>query len=490
MAPPMENFPLPIELREEIYSYLLHLDTERDIAQESVYSKQFFRFDTAIFRVNKRIHEEAARCFGRIDPFVLIRVGSWEVMQHLEESGARVYAAEKVLYVPSVAYTIELSDSEINWWGHTSLMDDRQSILILESDVSKLWTVLRGGTFGMPSDCVHVISKPGDDLELAVSGESLPTPAVRIWAHDSKYVALNADRKQTFLASACDTLGDYFNLSFYGFDHEAGKPLIRTAPTIIWPLAFEWNKFDAVMSMKLEADGFIAAGNFEEARRILYYASSRGHDLVFWADPDGLSGQVGSRESAGLVWPAMSALQYDIELSMALLEFRRDGLSISYGPDASSIRPGLEHFLVIDQLCRYAGSSGGDALIRGIVRLEALPTSVEIRHDIACIRHILYTQIPENFAEAFKGVFSPHVFPFKIINTVPDQGRRLHGRPDGLVGWQDTIHLAQFTKEDKEAVVHFQKEHGLRVTNFEVDGPKGAEGSPDGKSQDQEENQD
>ncbi|KJX92540.1 hypothetical protein TI39_contig5841g00009 [Zymoseptoria brevis] len=156
MAPPMENLPLPIELKEEIYSYLLQPDTERDIAQESVYGKPFFRFDTAIMRVNKRIGADASRYFGTINSFVLISSGSRELKRQLEDLGACIYAAQKVAYVPCVAYTIELSDTEIMWWTASGYMAERMSILILERDMSKLWTILRGGTFHMPSDCVHI----------------------------------------------------------------------------------------------------------------------------------------------------------------------------------------------------------------------------------------------------------------------------------------------------------------------------------------------
>jgi hypothetical protein len=73
------NFPLPRELRDHIYGYLLHSDYTRVVRErttgpangEGPFSRQAYKFHTNILAVNKVIHHETEEYLYKNNVFVV-----------------------------------------------------------------------------------------------------------------------------------------------------------------------------------------------------------------------------------------------------------------------------------------------------------------------------------------------------------------------------------------------------------------------------------
>jgi hypothetical protein len=300
-----------------------------------------------------------------------------------------------------VAYGVEFFQPPVFFCGGSQdhhFTRESHTVIILERDLAKIWMMVRGGTYAMPKDCVHVRSGQGKELVIEVStdddAERIPT--VRVWAFRNKSVGLSAERKQAFFDSACAAFSKFYDVSYHGFDGiDKGSLQMSKPATMIWPLAFEWHKFDTLLALKQEADSLALAGTSKkllEALILYEYAQYCSNDY-FRSGPS-------FRKYAKLVRPAMRALHFDIRFSLALTRLRA---GIGYYEAAGVLRPEtgnqlslvatrFDHFVVMNDLCGTVGPPSAAVLNGALEQLQNLSPSDEILHDIKYLRGLINVQ--------------------------------------------------------------------------------------------------
>ncbi|SMY23057.1 unnamed protein product [Zymoseptoria tritici ST99CH_1A5] len=431
-----------------------------------------YHFHTAILRVNKGIGTDAARYLHEQNSF--IRISSFgspgNIFSHLAEVGARIVAIRHVDGASCIAYEIHVSspsNGEIDHfpvfrnhpraWNHGSV----KLVLILERDISKLWTTIRMANEFAPPDCVRVRSGRGEKLKL--SGCALPRSVCKDLEHDhshdaplvkirASHVACDASdgyRRTAFFQTACRALGGFFDVRLLDFGHGLPERPMRTpSVTLIWPSAFEWSRFDRLLALKLEADELVVAGKLWTALPKYQYAANLGIDWFDRRERYGID-SITDQESR--------FLQFDLTMSVALLRFHLDGVPFDIDDYTEDVD------VYDDVYVRWRPTPH----VSGILAHYLIITSLLFGDPLAVLDSGEYDDSLGPLYHIFKGDLSFARFPFEIMNTISDQGRN-HGRPKGLVGWQDTQHLAELTEKEKKAINAYQRDHNLRITTGEV----------------------
>lgn len=285
--PKRVNFPLPRELRDQIYGYLLHHEyTEHSKYPESDTQDaglpSFYKFHTSILAVNTQIGEEATEVL-RSNDFVQVTM-NWDVDQELK--------AIEVPFVCDLARRKARFDHlRIDYKLHVKslniLRSQRRKFVVVRFGLIKLFRVLQLGLLGCPSVVPVVLygtgSKDNRRLHVKKALDNYSEYNSSINVHDNVVKPLSTATKTRLLEP-------FHNLIIGGQSVEINKILPKhvlatfklfVAPPVMNSLPMMWRLFELAQGMKAVADQHVLDGCFTKALRLYQHILFAHSDVLF-----------------------------------------------------------------------------------------------------------------------------------------------------------------------------------------------------------------
>ncbi|PPJ50096.1 hypothetical protein CBER1_05069 [Cercospora berteroae] len=294
-GPPLSNFPLPRELRDQIYEYLLvgeHAQFEPNMDQvraepntsqhrDENEEARAYDLETAILAVNKAIHQEAIEVFHNKNDFILVTV-AW--------GSAPLYGA--VFQLPVI--TLQQKHVE-NFKSHACHVEFRctregqesiepgVSLITLAQDLPHVVNMMKWLTFGLSWDMETIPNGGGSEIwQHTPSVHDTIQISVMVVTRSSKY--RNQDQFITRPAQnplLKKVLSHIKPMVFPGqkailYHWTSANAIIRhnllkvgltreIGATRVWPQAFLGSLLDLILQRKGRADGLLRAGYSELA---------------------------------------------------------------------------------------------------------------------------------------------------------------------------------------------------------------------------------
>ncbi|KAI5362565.1 hypothetical protein Slin15195_G062210 [Septoria linicola] len=333
--PPMINFPLPQELRDEIYGYLLDADAVKtssnthesfnaDVRRISDPEIRSYHFQCQISRLNKTIKQDARRyllshnSFVRID-YDLPCLKYWSLVLDVPMVTAHGLSSfEHLSYVVDFSWCSDPPPKIARSSARPARSRPDASLLVLERDLPRFWTVLQLLCSGRQTkDSLEIRSLASEKLVMETCGSRTAMSVMKIVAVDDAMSRRTREQKRQFLSALSQVVGGGYHLTLHGFREKAAKSCSKKiAPSLVWPRAKYWERLQVVLSLKQEIENLLARGDYGGAGQ--RYGLLQGFPLH---DRDRLSWQeCYDARTAGEMAPLMrlTVLQHDIAMSAAI----------------------------------------------------------------------------------------------------------------------------------------------------------------------------
>ncbi|KAK3722984.1 hypothetical protein LTR37_002130 [Vermiconidia calcicola] len=499
-ATAMVNFPLPRELRDEIYSYLLDArrvkytpPPDRKAAHSKMYSNcsgraHTYKFFTAVLRVNKTIGAEATECLYARQAFILVSFDMPDFSRMLHMANVPIIADDKLEKFKRHVVSVDVKWTDHPYFTvaqtvHDKKLDPEQGfVLMLEVEFRRLCEMLRFLCQYTLPRCVYVTSRADTELDARVV-QATQMAHIKVTYHEAGAKALSMPQQAGVLRTLAIVIGGGYKLSLSGFsDHSLARGVKATmAPAIAWPRALEWDRLETAMQKKAEADELANKGDWAGA--ISRYSvlidlqrSSTNSEFV-----------VPSRDVDAVGYAAFKHglfFVFDLYKSRASLNLRTGGNILCAYEDAQRIRnieisriaPRMlgQEFHIGCLTTFFVSSRAPDALPRlksmchDYISLlsQYLPRDANAIHDQQVISAFYKADIthPPTANPAFLDQLSPRGLPWQPFDSQGECSEPT--RPGNLVAWQDTHHLASLSCQDKEDIKQSKKANGLKQSKF------------------------
>ncbi|KAK4544794.1 hypothetical protein LTR36_004043 [Oleoguttula mirabilis] len=294
IVPPRATFPVPIELRDHIYSFLLDHEktraqpyhtrpqnergTQSEVNLRDKSVAHTYRFHTNILAVNKTINEEAKQELHRSNVFVVV---SW-VWPNL---GSILHAFDVPIVTERQAVIARFDHCALRLHLRDPTPKSRlggaakvQSLLMLHADVPILCKAIRyiSATCPRPATvCFKVAEAP--DHEQLMFGNNNARPARTMIKFSSGSAHADTVGKQTQLLAPFEQMcmaGQKITVICASEDEEgrgtAMQHAIRrvevlAAPHFIWIKVVAWDMLDTALALMSTANSLVQAGDLERA---------------------------------------------------------------------------------------------------------------------------------------------------------------------------------------------------------------------------------
>ncbi|KAI7353492.1 hypothetical protein KC354_g11521 [Hortaea werneckii] len=283
--PKRVNFPLPRELRDQIYKYLLHHEyTEHSTYPESDTQDaglpSCYKFHTSILAVNTQIREEATEVL-RSNDFVQVTT-NWPVFKNL-----------KALEVPIVSdlscrnhqfdhlrieYKLQVHSPEVPDYRERKLVVVRFGLIKLCRFLQfeflgfhSFGPVVLYGTGSKESRQCQVIRKPDEHYNI--------TSAIIV--HDRVGKPLSTSTKRRLLEPFHNLIigGQSMEINMILPEHELATFKLFVAPPVTNSLPMMWRSFELALEMKAVADRHVLTGHSDQALWLYRHIVFAGRDI-------------------------------------------------------------------------------------------------------------------------------------------------------------------------------------------------------------------
>ncbi|KAI6900622.1 hypothetical protein KC318_g8647 [Hortaea werneckii] len=287
--PKRVNFPLPRELRDQIYGYLLHHEfTEHSKYPESDTQDaglpSSYKFHTSILAVNTQIGREATEVL-RSNDFVQVTT-PWPVVIDL-----------KALEVPIVCDLASRNhhfdhlriDYKLHVHSPRIPSDRERRLVVVRFGLIKFCRFLQFNLLGFP---------PFGPVVLFGTGSKEKRPPQVIWNLDEQYKITSAITVHDKIGKPLSTtakrrlLEPFRNLIIGGQsmeintilpEHELATFKLFVAPPVMNSLPMTWRSFELALEMKAVADRHVLTGHSTQATRLyrdISYAKKNVRDIM------------------------------------------------------------------------------------------------------------------------------------------------------------------------------------------------------------------
>ncbi|KAI5362564.1 hypothetical protein Slin15195_G062200 [Septoria linicola] len=380
-AADMTSFPLPQELRDEVYSYLLNADQVQytPIRKRTSHYKAYryggsahtYHFHTNILSVNKTIAKDASEYLLKHNTFIRVNFTCSGFLRHCTIFDGP-WPLEQKTY---------RGEHQVN----------SGSILMLAKDLPRLITLLKHYSEHVPPTAVQVLSKPDLPINLAVAttNDVVGPPRLHIKLQplqsDSAMASIVRDLEELTVLGMDMALGGFDTLDRSTIQH---KPL----PSLIWLRSLQWNRFDTFTSLKQIADEHAKAGSYElaleryEAIRLWYIQilPPHAHPPELYVRPwQALADVAEARLRLARVEIALTAAQLYIRLGLphaaarklGVVESEEDLLVAQDLRDLSEVTKHLENQAYLLHLATPSGFVPGEELLSAAARQQVNKSS-------------------------------------------------------------------------------------------------------------------
>ncbi|KAI7504305.1 hypothetical protein KC367_g1137 [Hortaea werneckii] len=274
-APPKQvNFPLPCELRDKIYGYLLrHEYTEHSKYPESSTQDaglpSSYKFHTSILAVNNQIGKEATEVL-RSNDFVQVTT-NWYVVSDL-----------KALEVPIVCNLASRNqhfdhlriDYELHVHSPKMLSDQERKLVVVRFGLMKLCSLLQFHILGVPpfGPVLPFGTGPKENRPRQIfrnlDDHYKITSAITV--HDRVEKPLSTTTKRHLLEPFHNLIigGQSIYINTILPEHELAAFKLFVAPPVMNSLPMMWRSFELAFEMKAVADRHVLIGHSTQARRL------------------------------------------------------------------------------------------------------------------------------------------------------------------------------------------------------------------------------
>lgn len=274
----LPNFPVPRELRDQIYSYLLdssytRIQRKHDQATHD-YNKtgpRAHHFHTNILAVNHAIHEEAEELLYKSSTFVVISY-QWPTLGR-ERGGlfwAPIVSNKHVARMKHHSLRIHVSPGTTEL-DQTNVSVPVESYIILASDMNAFAATMHARERDANGACATISTVTGQIPEVATAGIDIDGKAadptrIRCQLRDTKYRAMNRELQNYMLAPFATVIGKSQKVTFTGpiCDSQQVECLKkRMGPSLACQNAVQWHTFEECEVAKEVADAAVEHDELE-----------------------------------------------------------------------------------------------------------------------------------------------------------------------------------------------------------------------------------
>lgn len=273
-----KNFPLPKELRDHIYSYLLDGAT---VKYDKSPGTTAYDFDTAIMAVNSELHAETTEYLYRKNTFVVVSY-NWADLEQLisfynvphvtSKSAARMKHHSLRMHFGSTYKRLVPELTHMDGPILTHVDPPLKSVLLLLEDLPALIHVMRIQLHKLSINFTCVTTEPGDEdmscITMGAHTNIVPRTQTRVEFRNTAYKTCNPALQEKLTKPLRALTGSCQKVKFTGAiaDRAALESLKdRMAPSLVWSRALFWDLYLTLRESKRIADTLALRGAHEKA---------------------------------------------------------------------------------------------------------------------------------------------------------------------------------------------------------------------------------
>ncbi|GIZ45744.1 hypothetical protein CKM354_000889700 [Cercospora kikuchii] len=492
---PRTNFPLPAEIRDRIYHYLLNAAAvewtpERHVCRKSVSfcrdgtcSQPALFFQKQILRVNKTIGAEALHRFQKENKFVKLQFRDPDFLRQCAIFDVPILHTQVSPRFCGHMFTISVDREDDPSEQYLPVNAPRNrtptkaargkrvkgcSVLILGKYLPRVIPLLRHYCEREFPSGFLLNSEPGRLLTFRFN-RARHVPKFRVQLCENDSTPTETDRRHRLIAMVHDVLRLPADVLTRGLvDGKPGTVKLFQAPQLVWEQAVHWDRLQTFSQLKRVADDHMRASRHEVA--YLGYST-----IISWMhttfDKD-LENRFGGHPNHSPALKRLGYLMSDIIVSKAhsllclgdgskarkLLHFESFSPLVQAAERTSHMCDQYQHLHALAFVMRLPLRIGRysvvplNRLIRDLQRnIEELrgiyPQTKELRNDINVLRRLAENPMKADL-EVLRKTLSFGKFPFQPYDS---QGEaNVPKRPEGVERFQDKKHRAMFSEQDKE----------------------------------------
>ncbi|KAJ9619634.1 hypothetical protein H2203_008415 [Taxawa tesnikishii (nom. ined.)] len=461
------NFPLPRELRDEIYAYLLDAKYAKSVTTDP--RIQVFRFHTNILLVNHEVREEA--------------------QEDLKHAGLA-----EVVNVSAPRFQSHSLRLHLDWKGHPNSVV--KSLVTFHGDVDTLIAFIKATLQKLPGKAVCITSAGADQLRFRVT-DNAPKKNIalhtKIQLRDTPLKALNADLQQRILRPFSILSSPLQKVSIVGtIPDEPSAAKLRTVmcPKIVWARAQVWDTAETILALKSNVDRLVEAGEWLVAAYEYYAISYMLHSsFVFQVSFDFGMSDADPDCAAAFLFAKVVMLECVANSQELFLRLDKDNPFVA-DPRSIFILAAHDPLLPKSLHARFVHLRAMELItFRGVAArpsteafVDAMDTIAECMDEVPgdagrlhdfdvvaahLVEHGCHPQSHNHRSDLpplDRTKTSFHIFPFKLM----DYTSELPPPPDHIRGLQDAAAMKQLSAADKEQIHRVQRVAGIPETNFSV----------------------
>ena len=267
--PKRVNFPLPRELRDQIYGYLLHHDytehsTYPETGSQDAGLPSSYKFHTSILAVNTQIGEEAEEVL-RSNDFVQVTTTCPFV------TDLKAYEVPIVCDLASRNHHFDHMRIDYKLHVHSpKISNDRErKFVVVRFGLAKLCRIIQSHLLLRPSHAPIVLHGT-TPIENCQRHEEHAKIRSSIFVHDRVGKQLSAEKKRDLLEPFHDLIigGQSMEVNKILSEHELSTFKLFVAPPVMNSLPMIWRSFEIALEMKAVADRHVLSGHFTKASRL------------------------------------------------------------------------------------------------------------------------------------------------------------------------------------------------------------------------------
>lgn len=470
---PRANFPLPHELRDHIYSYLL--DAKHTRIKRAHIGDRAYKFHTNILGVNRQIHDEAEEYLYKHNVFVVIS-HQFSDAETRASPACALWVAQ--LQGPGFVHrSLELYISEVPHVNSQQSEIARTHWLFLSQDLEFYRHIVLLPLASLLEQAPKLVLEKSDlvfDTFLDEEGRQLNTHYMRIELRSHRYSNATCGLQRSLLAllrplgcpgllvSICGDISD--SSSVRVLENSIGSSLVCDSAVI-------WRMIGSLDAARAAADNVAQAGQLSLAARMYELATKAMRAYCKTS---------ASRTPA--VWPVLLELLADTELTKAYLYWKVHDAAMFVRTVSSLVEmavffkegarqedilqsPRMFHLTLLAVVVSPSASLRPPLPPITIARCVACLSATHTEHG----SHD--TAILKRCADQSKN-FAPEDLPAASCSysamecAIPCHTERVQ-KPDHIIGLLDVLQLRRIDKQKREHINKLQAERGWTITRFE-----------------------
>ncbi|KAF1984786.1 hypothetical protein K402DRAFT_395481 [Aulographum hederae CBS 113979] len=263
---PLASFPIPIELRNQIYSYLLKSDSVR--VQEKG-KRHSYKFQTSILAVNKAIHDEAQEYLYKNNCFVVVSYRWVNLPKDLATFCVPVVTETKAAKMKehSLRIHFEWPASKMSCSCCPPENNALGSFLMVAEDHENLLRMLRIFNIRIRGEHLFVTSARDEQVDFYPQADAKKT-VLKIQFRDTPYFkTTNAFYRRTLEPfKQVRGVGQKVTITGGTVDPDYVKEVCTAMyPKVVWASALGWDLLELAKSWKKDADRAVEGGQLQLA---------------------------------------------------------------------------------------------------------------------------------------------------------------------------------------------------------------------------------